>query len=130
MNGWMRGGDFLADAEFNVVNNTGLVKSELEKRIKEILEAWGQAGETFAKEEITKVVYDTPPSPNYNRTGNLRNSLTHDEGDRYTYIGTNVYYAPYVEMGTSRMPPRPYLRPAVEHHIKEYKAIADKLLRG
>lgn len=34
------------------------------------------------------------------RTSNLRNSITHDVQELTGYIGTNVEYAPYVEIGT------------------------------
>lgn len=57
-------------------------------------------------------------------TGNLRNSITHAQlNDHTEVIGTNVEYAPYVELGTVRMAARPYLRPAAENHGPEYKAI-------
>lgn len=52
------------------------------------------------------------------RTGRLRGSITwrlgEDSEGVYADIGTNVLYGPYVELGTSRMAPRPYLRPALE----------------
>ena len=88
-------------------------------------------------------------------TGNLRNSITHQRTDEKTVaIGTNVEYAPYVELGTGTeytpppewmqnnaprgagirnggMKPKPYLRPAVENHRDEYKQIIqNELKRG
>lgn len=52
------------------------------------------------------------------RTGRLRGSITWragvDPADPYVDIGSAVVYAPYVELGTSRMPAFPYLRPALE----------------
>lgn len=57
-------------------------------------------------------------------TGRLRNSITHEQFSEDTeVIGTNVEYAPYVELGTHKMKARPYLRPAAENHTAEYKAI-------
>ena len=62
-------------------------------------------------------------------TGNLRNSITHQQiNDHTEVIGTNVEYAPYVELGHhtssgSLVAPRPFLRPAAENHGDEYKAI-------
>lgn len=58
-------------------------------------------------------------------TGNLRNSLTSevDSADKSVIIGTPVEYAPFVEYGTSRQRAQPYLRPAVENHMDEYKRI-------
>ena len=64
-------------------------------------------------------------------TGNLRNSITHAQFDDHTeVIGTNVEYAPYVELGTVRMKARPYLRPAAENHTAEYKAIIDRCMKN
>lgn len=65
-------------------------------------------------------------------TGNLRNSITHKQFDENTeVIGTNVEYAPYVELGTVNMRARPYLRPAAENHSAEYRKIFEtELKRG
>ena len=57
-------------------------------------------------------------------TGRLRNSITHQQYDEHTeVIGTNVEYAPYVELGTHKQKAQPYLRPAAENHSAEYKEI-------
>jgi len=50
------------------------------------------------------------------RTGRLRGSITWTLGHDitpYADIGSAVFYAPFVELGTSRMQARPYLRPAL-----------------
>lgn len=62
-------------------------------------------------------------------TGRLRNSITHTRDDNAAYIGTNVEYAAYVEMGTSKTKAQPYLRPAVEGHTDEYKRILEAYLK-
>lgn len=83
-------------------------------------------------------------------TGNLRNSITHkvDTGGNAVYIGTNVEYAPYVELGTGihaetggrptpwvyqdshgdshhtrGQEPQPFLRPALTKHKGTYRNI-------
>lgn len=62
-------------------------------------------------------------------TGNLRNSITHevDDGSHIVAIGTNVEYAPYQELGTSRMKAanggRGFLRPAVEDNMEKIQSI-------
>ena len=64
-------------------------------------------------------------------TGRLRNSITHalDSGGRAVYVGTNVEYAPYVELGTARQKAQPYLRPAAVDHATEYREIIEGELR-
>lgn len=51
------------------------------------------------------------------RTGRLYGSITwrlgRDLRGLYADIGSAVLYAPYVELGTSRMEARPFLRPAL-----------------
>jgi HK97 gp10 family phage protein len=64
-------------------------------------------------------------------TGRLKNSLTHEVAmdEKAVYVGTNVEYAPFVEYGTSRQRAQPYLRPAVENHMDEYKHILEEELK-
>lgn len=62
-------------------------------------------------------------------TGRLRNSITHEQYDENTeVIGTNVEYAPFVELGTHNQRPQPYLRPAAENHTQEYKTVWEREL--
>jgi len=78
-------------------------------------------------------------------TGLLRNSIAHvvpksKNDDLRVYVGTNVYYAPYVEMGHRQnvgqyvpklgkrlvapfVKAKPFLRPAFTEHIQEFKDI-------
>ena len=65
-------------------------------------------------------------------TGNLRNSITHEsEDDGHTVVvGTNVKYAPYQELGApnAHVPAHPYIRPAFENHMSEYKNVVQSEL--
>lgn len=65
-------------------------------------------------------------------TGRLRNSITNaiDTEEKAVYIGTNVEYAPYVELGTSSRKPHPYLKPAAADHGDEYRAILKSCLES
>ena len=49
-----------------------------------------------------------------------------DEGDITVYVGTNVEYAPYQELGTVNMDARPFLRPAMEDFKREYEQIVEQ----
>ena len=65
-------------------------------------------------------------------TGNLRNSITHDvdDGEPAAYIGTNVEYSIYVELGTIKMDAQPFLKPAVADHANTYRKIIEKELKN
>ena len=69
-------------------------------------------------------------------TGRLRNSITHARFDPNTeVVGTNVEYAPYVELGhrTSsgkHVAGKAFLRPAAENHTGEYKAILQNEMKN
>lgn len=65
-------------------------------------------------------------------TGRLRNSISHEAApeEGAVYIGTNVEYAPYQEFGTVNQAGTPFLRPAVENHLDEYKAIVENELKN
>ena len=110
-------------------NNVQTVKDLSDAAWDRIIEQWGLHGEGWAVEEVDRAVYDTPESPNYIRTGDLRKSITHipggifEDGERAAVIGSDMEYAPYVELGTSKMPPRPFIRPAVEKHMADYAQI-------
>lgn len=80
-------------------------------------------------------------------TGRLRNSISHKTDDDNAYIGTNLEYAPYVELGTGKYYPggrsspwgyqdakgnwhrtqgseaQPFLKPAVADHAQTYRNI-------
>lgn len=65
-------------------------------------------------------------------TGNLRGSIAYevDAADSAVYIGTNVEYAPYVELGTSHQKAQPFLRPAASEHGEQYRQVLKKALGG
>jgi len=113
-------------------NNINEVLAQVEIQAMQALEMIGQKAETNAKLEITSAVYNGPEAKSgYVRTGNLRNSITHqmDMGAKAVYVGTPVKYAPYVELGTIKMPERPYLKPAIENHLEEYQQIFEQALK-
>lgn len=62
-------------------------------------------------------------------TGRLRNSITHQTDETSTMVGTNVEYAPYVELGTSKKGARPYIAPSIQNHIREYNAVINAELK-
>lgn len=55
-------------------------------------------------------------------TGTMMNSIDFGKGDDFVAIGTNVEYAPYQELGTSRgIKPARFLTRAVQDFTDEYQ---------
>lgn len=101
-------------------NNVHAAEEALDHALARALEEIGLAAEGFAKKNLTK---------NHSvDTGRLRNSVTHaiNMDEQAVYIGTNVEYAPYVELGTSRSKAKPYLVPAGTEHKADYERIMRK----
>lgn len=82
------------------------------------------------------------------QTGNLKNSMTSEvsQGEKAVYIGTAVEYAPFVEFGHHQqvgryvpeigkrlvrdfVPAKPFLKPAIQNHLDEYKNILETELK-
>lgn len=108
----------LNHVEVEITDNSSLFKNALPEQIAQALEAIGLTAEAHAK-ELCPV-----------DTGRLRNSISHARDDDSAYIGTNVEYAAYVELGTSKMKPRPYLRPAAQNYSEEYKRLTELALKS
>ena len=125
----------MAEVHFTSNLNTALHGTKEAARI--ALEIIGSRAETHAKEAVPV------------DTGRLRNSITHEvEGDgQAVVIGTNVEYAPFVELGHTQepgryvpklhkrlkvafVPAKPYLRPAVENFTDEYNQILERVFSG
>ena len=102
---------------FKVTSKRLEVETALPGAIERALEICGLAAEGYAK-RLCPV-----------DTGNLRNSISHAVEDHVAYIGTNVYYAPYVEMGTTRTRAQPYLKPALVNNADVYRRILEQALR-
>ena len=101
-------------------DNTDEVLSALEKAKKRGLEAIGLTAEGHAK-KITPV-----------DTGRLqlRNSISHATDDEAAYIGTNVEYAPYVELGSPTIKAHHMLQKAATEHTDEYKQIMEDAMKN
>ena len=63
-------------------------------------------------------------------TGRLRNSISHTVDGEAAYIGTNVEYAPYVELGARGRSGVHMLQRAATEHTDEYKQIMEDALKN
>lgn len=141
--------------EMNVrfTDNSAIFLRELEAAKRKTLETIGEKAERYAKKLCPVGTPESTGIAGY-RGGTLRNSITHrvENGDTMA-LGSNVEYAPYVELGTgphfvpppewekfttergkglgtAYVKPRPYIRPAIEDHRDEYTRIAERELKG
>ena len=127
-------------ADVEMTDNTAAVLSALEQACARALEIIGGKVESYAKGLVPV------------DTGTLRNSIMHQVDGDTVIVGSAVHYAPYVELGTGKAyspppkwmennaerghglgnynrNPKPYLRPAVENHIDEYKSVIENELK-
>lgn len=126
---------------FKFIDNSSEVLAALLQKEQIALEKCGLVGEGYAK------ALQLP------RTGNLRNSITHEVVGDSVKIGTPVEYGVYVEFGTgifvgggrptpwvyqdgngnwhrtSGQRPKPFIKPAVADHADEYKRIIKETLK-
>lgn len=105
-------------------DNTKLVGEALKRAIMSGLEEIGIDCEGIASENAP---YDT---------GRLSGSITHaiDANEPAVYVGTNVEYSGYQELGTSTYPGwnggKGYLRPAATENQDRFRAIMKKHLEN
>lgn len=105
--------------EFEVVSHADMVLEELNSKVETALSAIGATAQGYAMD-------DAPVD-----TGRLKNSIDYSVVDDSVYIGTNVEYAPYVELldryhttGKAH-----FLRDAAANHSSEYKEITEAILK-
>lgn len=100
--------------EIEITDKSDEVSAAIHEAFRVSLERFGLLVEAYAKDLVHVV------------TGRLRNSITHYVDGDSVFVGTNVEYAQYEEEGTSRRPPHPFLRPALEEHKAEYIKIIEE----
>ena len=98
-------------------DNTDEVLAAMKRAKRRGLEAIGLTAEGYAKRE-------TPVD-----TGRLRNSISYATDDEAAYIGTNVEYAPYVELGARGRQGVHMLQRAATEHADEYKQIMEDAMK-
>ena len=90
------------------------LKKILAKKRRELLDKLELAGAEIESEAVLNISGHNGDELKAVDTGHLMGSITHKvyKKDLKVRIGTNVEYAPYVELGTYKMPERPFLTTA------------------
>ena len=117
------------DMKFDMENDfSALIEEAVFSQIERALEKVGLTAERYAKLACPVGTPESTGKKGY-MGGTLRNSISHTHDKNTAYIGTNVEYAPYVEMGTKKMAAKPYLKPAIADHLQEYKNTIEQELK-
>lgn len=82
---------------------------------------------THASTEKTKKAGTAGSPVNPTKTGSYSGTAPNEKA---VFVGSNVEYAAYVEVGTQKTDPQPYLKPAFMDHVDELKHIAEDALSG
>lgn len=118
--------------DVDVVDNSAEVLSEMETKVQQALNAVGMTAERYAADGCPVDTGRLKGSINYatktKMSGGKDSTPKGTPEDNAAYIGTNVEYAPFVELGTSRMKPRPFIKTAVVNHDSEYKEMIKDIL--
>lgn len=89
------------------------------------------SNEVHKSTEATKKAGTSGKSVNPVKTGSYSGQAPADHGSpRSVYIGSNVVYAPFQELGTSKMKAQPFLRPAIENNKEHLKDILESELKN
>ena len=144
--------------EIKFTDNSKAIKHEFEAAVTRALEACGLTAENFAaaacavdtgflRNSITHALAGKAPAKKKYEASKPKNGKKGKKGKkgkgRYTgkapddrdgemsvYVGTNVEYAVPVELGTSKMPAKPFLKPGVADHAAEFNQIFENELKG
>lgn len=137
--------------EITFEDNTLVLHEALESWVRRVLELWGMKIVDYATRLVPVGTAESTGIEGY-VGGALKESLTYivDAAERTVTVGSNLFYALYVELGTGvyaengdgrktpwvwkdyngkwhytrGMKAKPFLRPAIRDHLQEYKDIA------
>lgn len=101
---------------FSVTDNSKDVISAMKSQLKQAMEACGKEMEANAKNRV------------HVRTGALRDSITHESGDGYAAVGSDLDYALAEEMRGGGG--HDFIKPAVSEHVSDYESIIKSALEG
>lgn len=104
---------------------------EFKSYSKEVLNAEKQAVEKALTAIGVKWQQNVTPNVPVD-TGRLRASMKYEvqAGQKQVIVGSDVEYAPYIELGTRNQRAKPYLKPSILNNINDYKQIVTQIFKG
>lgn len=105
----------VAHMEHEIHNSLEEAGKIVEEEAKRVIGTYDYNWTPLAASTLARKAADTPLL----ETGEMRDSIEHSVSGRTAYIGSNSDKAVWHELGTSKVPPRPFLQGAVDHKIEE-----------
>lgn len=133
--------------KIKMTSNKAVCEKNLDDVAVKVLTMWGMTGESSAKRlcpvdtgllrnSITYALageaaaQSTYKADNGEKFGSYKGQAPNDTGGlRHVYIGSNVEYAPYQELGTAKMRAQPFLGPAIEQNKSYFRDILENELK-
>ena len=115
------------------VNNIPRFKADVHREMKRRVARAAISVSRHAKELISVAgpTHSRPGQPPHKQTGRLRASIAWEAvGDDTARVGTNVKYGKFLELGTRRMDPRPWLVRSLTEVTGEVATIMTRPWRG
>ncbi len=138
----------MATIKVEIKSNKKEYSDALDTVAEKVLTMWGMQAESAAKKlcpvdtgllrnSITWALAgggaNTPSykADNGSASGSYNGQAQADQGGpRHVYIGSNVEYASYQELGTSKMKAQPFLGPAIEQNMDYFQNILETELKN
>jgi HK97 gp10 family phage protein len=98
----------------------------VEEEAKRVIGTYDYGWPPLAPSTLEKKAADTPLL----ETGEMRDSIAHVATDKAACIGSNNEKAVWHELGTSRIPPRPFLQGALQHKTEEVVEVIGREVHG
>lgn len=102
-----------------------LVQHEAQSAIGTYRYGWPQLAESTQKDRVRK---GFPANEPLLRTGEMERSIEHTVRGRTAHVGSNSQIAVYQELGTSRIPPRPFLSGAAARKGAQFSHMVGKAI--
>lgn len=114
-----------AAAMQGVVRATELVRNEALRLVMQT----EKTGRLYRRGGVTHQA-SAPGEPPASDTGRLVGSITtfYDQDKLTGIVSANTEYAPFLEYGTAKMEPRPFMRPALANKSEEVTALVNRAI--
>lgn len=120
---------------------TASMAADIERAMQKSLEEAGKIVENEAKRVIGTYDYNWKPLASSTlarksadtpllETGEMRESINHTVQGHIAYVGSDNDKALYHELGTSRIPARPFLRGALDEKVEEIVEATGRRVHG